>query len=259
MVYEALAPYVQPGLECRFISNIDPTDLAQKTAGLDPETTLFIVASKTFTTLETLTNARLARAWLLDGLRAAGAITTTDDAARAAVARHFVAVSTALDKVADFVARQTRGPVSWEQAARYRDLWPGHFVVKGIMHPEDAVKAKSLGFDGIIVSNHGARQLDLAPAPLHILPAIRKAVGGSMTLMLDGGVRRGADAVVALCTGANYVFVGRPTLYAVAANGEAGVAKALQIIRHEVDVTMGQIGATTLADLGPHYLGQERP
>jgi len=163
-----------------------------------------------------------------------------------------------VDKVADFVARQTRGPVSWEQAARYRDLWPGHFVVKGIMHPEDAVKAKSLGFDGIIVSNHGARQLDLAPAPLHILPAIRKAVGGSMTLMLDGGVRRGADAVVALCTGANYVFVGRPTLYAVAANGEAGVAKALQIIRHEVDVTMGQIGATTLADLGPHYLGQQR-
>ena len=102
MVYEALLPYVQPGLECRFISNIDPTDLAQKTAGLDPETTLFIVASKTFTTLETLTNARLARAWLLDGLRAAGAIATTDDAARAAVARHFVAVSTALDKVADF-------------------------------------------------------------------------------------------------------------------------------------------------------------
>ena len=92
MVYEALKPYVQDGLECRFVSNIDPTDVAEATKDLDPETTLFIVASKTFTTLETLTNARLARAWLLDGV----------GNAEGAVAKHFVAVSTALDKVADF-------------------------------------------------------------------------------------------------------------------------------------------------------------
>ncbi|MBP2437213.1 glucose-6-phosphate isomerase [Microbacterium amylolyticum] len=102
MVYEALAPYADAGIEARFISNIDPTDLAQKTAGLDPETTLFIVASKTFTTLETLTNARLARDWLWKGLTASGAIADNDDARTAAVARHFVAVSTALDKVAEF-------------------------------------------------------------------------------------------------------------------------------------------------------------
>jgi glucose-6-phosphate isomerase len=102
MVYEALQPYVQAGLTCRFVSNIDPTDVAETTADLDPETTLFIVASKTFTTLETLTNARLARAWLLDGLRASGAIESGDEAAAPAVAKHFVAVSTALDKVADF-------------------------------------------------------------------------------------------------------------------------------------------------------------
>ncbi len=99
MAYEALAPYVQDGLECRFISNIDPTDCATTLAGLDPATTLFIVSSKTFGTLETLTNARLCKAWLLDGLRDAGSI--GDDDAEA-VARHFVAVSTALDKVADF-------------------------------------------------------------------------------------------------------------------------------------------------------------
>ncbi|RRD49139.1 glucose-6-phosphate isomerase [Arachnia propionica] len=102
MVYEALLPYKQDGLECRFISNIDPTDAHVKTADLDPETTLFIVASKTFTTLETLTNARMARTWLLDGLVAAGAIEDTDEARRSAVASHFVAVSTALDKVAEF-------------------------------------------------------------------------------------------------------------------------------------------------------------
>jgi glucose-6-phosphate isomerase len=102
MVYEALQPYVKPGLQARFISNIDPTDVAEKTKDLDPETTLFIVASKTFTTLETLTNARLARNWLLDRLRASGAIEEGDEAAKAAVAKHFVAVSTALDKVAAF-------------------------------------------------------------------------------------------------------------------------------------------------------------
>lgn len=102
MAYEALKPYVQEGLEVRFVSNIDPTDVAQKTAGLDPTTTLFIVASKTFGTLETLTNARLARTWLWEQLVAAGAIENTGEARTAAVAKHFVAVSTALDKVAAF-------------------------------------------------------------------------------------------------------------------------------------------------------------
>jgi glucose-6-phosphate isomerase len=102
MVYEALKPFGQLGLECRFISNIDPTDLAETTFMLNPETTLFIVASKTFTTLETLTNARLARQWLLDGLRERGAIGHGAEQAARAVADHFVAVSTALDKVAEF-------------------------------------------------------------------------------------------------------------------------------------------------------------
>ncbi|MDQ6937033.1 MAG: glucose-6-phosphate isomerase [Actinomycetota bacterium] len=102
MVYEALLPYRAEGLACRFISNIDPTDVAETVRDLDPATTLFIVASKTFGTLETLTNARLARAWLWDSLQSAGAITDSDDSRRQAVAKHFVAVSTALDKVADF-------------------------------------------------------------------------------------------------------------------------------------------------------------
>ncbi|NHT17817.1 glucose-6-phosphate isomerase [Cellulomonas sp. IC4_254] len=102
MAYEALKPYVQDGLEVRFVSNIDPTDIAEKTKDLDPTTTLFIVASKTFGTLETLTNARLARDWLWQGLVAAGAIEDTEEARTGAVAKHFVAVSTALDKVAAF-------------------------------------------------------------------------------------------------------------------------------------------------------------
>ncbi|MEV4738038.1 MULTISPECIES: glucose-6-phosphate isomerase [unclassified Microbacterium] len=102
MVYEALKPYADAGIEARFVSNIDPTDLAQKTADLDPETTLFIVASKTFTTLETLTNARLARDWLWAGLESAGVIDGSEDSRTDAVAHHFAAVSTALDKVAAF-------------------------------------------------------------------------------------------------------------------------------------------------------------
>lgn len=102
MVYEALKPYADAGIRARFVSNIDPTDLAQKTADLDPETTLFIVASKTFTTLETLTNARLARDWLWAGLTASGAIGDDEGSRTDAVAHHFVAVSTALDRVADF-------------------------------------------------------------------------------------------------------------------------------------------------------------
>lgn len=102
MAYEALRPYVKPGLECRFVSNIDPTDIMEKTRDLDPETTLFIIASKTFTTLETITNAKAARTWLLRGLQESGVIDDTEAAAKDAISKHFVAVSTALDKVADF-------------------------------------------------------------------------------------------------------------------------------------------------------------
>jgi glucose-6-phosphate isomerase len=114
MVYEALKPYADAGIEARFVSNIDPTDIAQKTAGLDPETTLFIVASKTFTTLETLTNARLARDWLWAGLAASGAIGDDEASRTDAVAHHFVAVSTALDKVAAFGIDPTNAFGFWD-------------------------------------------------------------------------------------------------------------------------------------------------
>ncbi|MFV0632548.1 glucose-6-phosphate isomerase [Demequina sp.] len=114
MVYEALEPYANAGISARFVSNIDPTDMGQKVKGLDPETTLFIVASKTFTTLETLTNARLARTWLWESLAAAGVSVGTDDEKADAVAHHFVAVSTALDKVADFGIDPTNAFGFWD-------------------------------------------------------------------------------------------------------------------------------------------------
>ena len=111
-----------------------------------------------------------------------------------------------------------------------------------------------MGVDGVMVSNHGARQLDLSPSPLEVLPAIRDAVGDKMTVMFDGGVRRGLDAIIALCLGAKFVFVGRPTLYGVTAGGVQGAAKALQIFKREVDISMAQIGATRIADLGPQFM-----
>jgi len=158
------------------------------------------------------------------------------------------------DKVADLVAYQNRAPMTWKHVERFRQIFPGNFVLKGIMHPDDAIRAHSLGVDGIMVSNHGARQLDNAPSPLHVLPAIRDAVGDKMTVMFDGGIRRGLDALIALCMGAKFVFQGRPTLYGVTAGGVQGAKSALGIFRREIDISMAQMGATRISDLGPHYL-----
>jgi len=158
------------------------------------------------------------------------------------------------DKVADLVAYQNRAPMTWKHVERFRSIFKGNFVIKGIMHPDDAIRAHSLGVDGIMVSNHGARQLDNAPSPLHVLPAIRDAVGDKMTVMFDGGIRRGLDALIALCMGAKFCFVGRPTLYGVTAGGIPGAKTALNIFRREVDISMAQMGATKISDLGPHYL-----
>ena len=162
-------------------------------------------------------------------------------------------------KVADFVAQQTPAPMSWRDVENFRRLWPRTFILKGIMHPSDALRAAELGVDGIVVSNHGARQLDRAPAPLEVLPAIDAAVGDKVTLMLDSGVRRGADALVALCLGARFVFLGRPTLYGAAAGGIDGVHRAIDIMRDEIDLAMAQLGCPTLADLGPDFLLWDHP
>src|SRR5260370_6730382 len=114
---------------------------------------------------------------------------------------------------------------AWEDREKFRKLWPRHLVVKGILHPADARRAADIGVDGIIVSNHGGRQLDQAPASLEALPAIKAAVGDKLTVMLDSGVRRGADILIALCLGAQFVFFGRPTLYGAVAGGLPGVKR----------------------------------
>jgi glucose-6-phosphate isomerase len=158
MVYEALKPYVQPGLSCRFVSNIDPSDMYAKTADLDPETTLFIVASKTFTTLETLTNARLARDWLWSKLAETGAIDGSDASRTDAVAKHFVAVSTALDKVAAF-------GIDPANAFGFWDWVGGRYSVDSAVGTAVAV---AIGPDSFAAFLDGFHQIDLhfAETPL---------------------------------------------------------------------------------------------
>jgi (S)-mandelate dehydrogenase len=146
---------------------------------------------------------------------------------------------------------------TWRDLERYRRLFPRPVVVKGILNPADALRAAEIGVDGVIVSNHGGRQLDQAPASLDVLPAIKAAVGDKLTVMLDSGVRRGADILIALCLGAQFVFFGRPTLYGAVAGGLPGVKKAISIFREEIDLVMGQIGCPSLDQLGPDFLWSE--
>ena len=151
------------------------------------------------------------------------------------------------EDIAAFAATQRPAPeYSWTDLEGYRKLWPGNLVVKGIMHPGDAVRAADIGVDGLIISNHGGRQLDSAPASIEMLPAIRAAVGNRVTLMIDGGIRRGSDILAALALGAEFAFVGRATLYGMAAFGPPGAAKAIDILRSEVDLNMRQLGYPTL-------------
>ena len=162
-------------------------------------------------------------------------------------------------EVAGFVTTQMPTPVLWQDVETFRRLWPGRVVLKGVMHPDDATRAAAMGVDGIMVSNHGARQLDRAPAPIEVLAAIHAAVGDKMTVMYDGGIRRGSDVITALCLGAKFVFVGRPTLYGVAAGGCAGATRALDIFRNEIDLAMAQMGAPDIKSLGPQFLMWRSP
>ena len=158
------------------------------------------------------------------------------------------------DRVADFLVGQSPAPMSWKDVENFRRLWPGTFVLKGIMHPADAVRAAELGVDGIMASNHGARQLDRAASPLEVLPALKAAVGDRMTVMLDSGIRRGSDVAIAMCLGAEFVFIGRPVLYGAAAGGAAGAGRAIELLRGEIDDVMGQTGLTDLRQTGPDLL-----
>ncbi|WP_431603446.1 alpha-hydroxy acid oxidase [Bordetella petrii] len=146
-----------------------------------------------------------------------------------------------------------RGHLTWTHVAQIRRRWQGPMVVKGILGAADARRAREQGMDGIIVSNHGGRQLDGAVSPLRVLPEILEQAGG-MAVMLDSGVRRGTDAMKALALGAHGVFVGRPFNYAASVAGEDGVRHALQLMRDEIARNMGMLGITCLQELDRSFL-----
>jgi L-lactate dehydrogenase (cytochrome) len=146
-----------------------------------------------------------------------------------------------------------RDALSWDDIAWIRDRWPGTLVLKGILAAEDAHYAESLGIDGIVVSNHGGRQLDGAMPSLAALPDVRAAVG-NMTVTLDSGIRRGTDVLKALALGAQFVFVGRPFLFAAAIGGVAGVRHAISLLSLEIDRNMAMLGCTALGQVGPDLL-----
>jgi len=139
--------------------------------------------------------------------------------------------------------------LAWEDIAKFRDMWPGVLMLKGVNRPDDANKALSYGIDGIVVSNHGGRNMDSAAASLEVLPEIAEAVGDKMTLILDSGVRRGSDIVKALALGAKAVLTGRATLYGTAVGGEAGALRAINILKNEADKTMAYTGCRTVDEV----------
>jgi isopentenyl diphosphate isomerase/L-lactate dehydrogenase-like FMN-dependent dehydrogenase len=144
--------------------------------------------------------------------------------------------------------------LDWDAIKVLRDLWPGKLLLKGVLHPEDAERALALGADGVVVSNHGGRALDSSMATLDALPAIAAAVGGRMTILLDSGVRRGSDVVKAVALGADAVLAGRAPLYGLAAAGELGVSRALELLRAETARTMAMLGARSVAEVDSHLL-----
>ncbi|RPI41576.1 MAG: alpha-hydroxy-acid oxidizing protein [Betaproteobacteria bacterium] len=150
-----------------------------------------------------------------------------------------------------------RDRLAWPHVELIRRLWKGRLVLKGILDPEDARIARESGVDGIIVSNHGGRQLDGAIAPLRALPAVA-AQAGAMTVMMDSGIRRGTDVLKALALGAQFVFIGRPFLYAAVVAGEAGVRHAIHLLREEIDRDMALVGVTSAAEMTPRRLAPAR-
>jgi (S)-mandelate dehydrogenase len=150
--------------------------------------------------------------------------------------------------------RARRDALDWSDIDWLRTIWPGKLLVKGILTTADAQLAVEHGVDGIVVSNHGGRQLDGAVAAIDVLPAIVAAVGGRMPVLFDSGVRRGSDIVKALALGADFVFCGRATLYGAAVGGVDGVTHALDLLRAETDRVMALIGCTSVAALDRQYL-----
>ncbi|MEA2274017.1 MAG: hypothetical protein QOI98_2725, partial [Solirubrobacteraceae bacterium] len=147
----------------------------------------------------------------------------------------------------DWVDAQFDPSVTWDDISWVRDNWPGRLVVKGVLDPEDARRAVQAGVDGIVVSNHGGRQLDAVPSTARALPDVVDAVGDEVEVLVDGGIRTGLDVVKMVAMGARAVLIGRAWAWAVAARGEAGVRHVLDVLKADIDTALGLTGQTSIA------------
>jgi len=153
------------------------------------------------------------------------------------------------DSIAAYVNSQIEPAFDWKDAEWLCAEWGGHVALKGVVRPDDAVRAAKTGFSTVWVSNHGGRQLETAVPPIDVIESIREAVGPSTQLILDGGVRRGVDIAKALALGADGVAIGRPYLYGLAAGGRAGVHKVVTLLRDELERAMGLLGVNNIVEL----------
>jgi len=156
--------------------------------------------------------------------------------------------------IATAVGREMDAALDWEAIKRIRELWPRKLLLKGVERPEDAERAASIGCDGVVVSNHGGRQLDGAAPTLEALPAVARAVGSRITVLLDGGVRRGVDILKARALGAQGVLTGRATLFGAMAGGEPGARRALEILSSELQRAMQLCGVASVSEIGADLL-----
>ena len=159
--------------------------------------------------------------------------------------------------IATAVGQEMDPSFDWEEVKRLRELWPRKLLLKGVERADDAARAAEIGCDGVIVSNHGGRQLDGAAPTLEALPHVARAVGSRMTVLVDGGVRRGVDILKACALGAQGVLTGRATLYGVTAGGEAGARRALEILFAEFERSMRLCGVRSIAEIGPELVFSE--
>ena len=166
----------------------------------------------------------------------------------------FIGGASNLGTLSEWTATQFDASANWQDVEWVRSRWPGKLILKGVLDVEDARQAMAAGADAIVVSNHGGRQLDGAPSTISVLPEIAAVVDGRCEVLFDGGIRSGQDIAKALALGARGALIGKSFLYALAAGGEAGVARALQILREELRVTLLLTGTTDVAAAGPQML-----
>jgi L-lactate dehydrogenase (cytochrome) len=159
-----------------------------------------------------------------------------------------------VNTLAAWISRQFDSTMSWKDVEWIRGLWPGKIILKGILDVDDAKTAAKTGVSALVVSNHGGRQLDGAPSSISALPRIADAVGSEVEVLFDGGIRSGQDVLRALALGARACMIGRAFVYGLGAAGQAGVAKAIELIRNELDVSMALTGTTSVKDVGPEVI-----